>query len=260
MRSTHMSPEFGREARPTTWKQLRDETEDVLLTAARAGECEVIVKCHPQQDQRAESARLAREAGSLWHRGFSIAKADADTRRLIVTSDAVVGFQTTALYEAVAARKAVVYAAWGKEYESLRERLIPFEDAPEGCLHHASSAPDLVALLQELRAAPGAACAAWYETAIGHIDGHATERVATRLETVAAGWPAGAERHELDLGRRRFAAKLLARSVAAEAVWTIAIPVAEIAGQQQRVARRRAQARQARGMAAANLRQHNDEP
>ena len=248
------APKSEREAGRSTWKQLRDETEAVLLDAARSGQCEVMVKCHPQQDQRAEAARLARMAGPIWRHGFSIAKIDADTRRLIITSDAVVGFQTTALYEAVAARKSVIYAAWGREYERFRERLIPFEEAPDGCLHQATSAEHLTALLQELRAAPGPACTEWYEQALGRIDGDATERVATRLELVAAAWPAGAERHELDLGRRRFAAKLLARSVAAEAVWTIAAPVAEFTGQQRRVARRRALARQGRGMATANLR------
>jgi hypothetical protein len=248
------APKSEREAGRSTWKQLRDETETVLLDAARSGQCEVIVKCHPQQDQRAEAARLARIAGPTWRHGFSIAKIDTDTRRLIVTSDAVVGFQTTALYEAVAARRSVIYAAWGAEYERFRERLIPFEEAPDGCLHQAASAEHLAALLQKLRAAPGPACTEWYEQALGHIDGHATERVAARLELVAAAWPAGAERHELERGRRRFAARLLARSVAAEAVWTVAAPVAELTGQQRRVARRRALARQGRGMATANLR------
>jgi hypothetical protein len=251
-------PRVGRAPRPSTWQQLRDETETVLLTAARSGTCEVIVKCHPQQNQRAEVARLAREAGATWRHGFSVAEADADPRELIVAADAIVGFQTTALYEAVAARKPVVYAAWGKEYEQFRERLIPFEAAPEGCLRQASSAENLVALMQDVPALPGPSCAAWYEQALGRIDGHATERVADRLEAVAAAWPAGSARNDLDRRRRRFAATFLARSVAAEAVWTIATPLAEMTGQQRRVARRREQARQSRGMATASLRSRKD--
>jgi hypothetical protein len=251
-------PRVGRETRPSTWKQLRDQTEAVLLTAARSGTCEVIVKCHPQQNQQSEAARLARVAGAAWRHGFSVAEVDADTRELIVGSDAVVGFQTTALYEAVAARKPVVYAAWGNEYEQFRERLIPFEAAPSECLRQASSAENLAALLKDARALPGPACAAWYEQALGHIDGHATERVAARLETVATAWPTGTDRRDLDLRRRRFAATLLARSVAAEAVWTIATPIAGIAGQQRRVARRRDQARQGRGMATATLRRRKE--
>jgi hypothetical protein len=251
-------PRAAQDPRPSTWRQLRNATEAVLMTAARSGSCEVIVKCHPQQNQKVESARLAREAGPLWRHGFSVAEIGADTRELIVAADAVVGFQTTALYEAVAARKSVIYAAWGDEYERFRERLIPFEEAPAGCLRQASSAEHLAALLQELSALPGQACAAWYEQALGRIDGRATERVAARLEAIAADWPAGPARHALDLRRRRFARALLARSVAAEAVWTIAAPVAEITGQQRRVARRRDQARQGRGMATSTLWRRED--
>jgi hypothetical protein len=252
------APSPGRDPRPSTWKQLRDETEAVLLTAARAGSCEVIVKCHPQQDQRIESARLAREAGDLWRHGFSVAEIGADTRGLIVAADAVVGFQTTALYEAVAALKSVIYAAWGDEYERLRPRLIPFEEAPGGCLRQASSAEHLAALLRDVRAVPGPACAEWYEQALGHIDGHATERVANRLDAIADAWPPGPARHALDLRRRRFAPALLARSLAAEAVWTIAAPVAGITGQQRRVARRRDEARRGRGMATSTLLRRED--
>jgi hypothetical protein len=252
------APSPGRDRRPSTWKQLRGETEAVLMTAARSGACEVIVKCHPQQNQEAESARLAREAGPLWHHGFSVAEIGSDTRELIVAADSVVGFQSTALYEAVAARKSVIYAAWGDEYERFRTRLIPFEEAPGGCLRQASSAESLAALLRDPRAQPGPACAAWYEGALGRIDGHATERVAARLEAIAAAWPSGAARHALDLRRRRFARAFLAKSVAAEAVWTIAAPVAEITGQQRRVARRRDQARQGRDMATSTLWRRKD--
>ncbi len=246
-------PRAGSEARPSTWRQLRDETEAVLLNAARAGSCEVMVKCHPQQDVRAEEERLARAAGALWDKCFSVAKPDADTRRLIVTADMVVGFQSTALYEFVAARKTVIYAAWGEQYERFRQRLIPFESAPDGCLRIASSARDLAGFLEDPVPMRDAPCSQWYEEALGHIDGHATERVASRLDAVVAAWPAGDERVGIDRGRRRFAAGLLARSVAAEAVWTIATPAAGLTGQQRRVARRRGEARHGRRMATAAL-------
>jgi hypothetical protein len=247
-------PRVGDQPRPTTWMQLRDETETVLLNAIPSGSFEVLVKCHPQQDQRAEEARLAHRAGPIWRRGLSVARVDADTRRLILAADVVVGFQTTALYESVAARKHVIYAAWGDEYDRFRERLIPFEAAPTGCLRRASSAGDLATLLEDVHSTPDTACAAWYEQALGHIDGGATERVAARLEAVVSTWPPSSDRLDLELGRRRFAASLLARSVAAEAVWTVATPVAHFTSQQRRVARRREEARQGRAMATATLR------
>jgi hypothetical protein len=251
-------PRAGSEARPPTWRQLRDDTEAVLLNAARTGSCEVMVKCHPQQNVRAEEERLARAAGSLWRRHFSIAKPDADTRKLIIAADLVVGFQTTALYESVAARKSVIYAAWGEQYERFRQRLIPFETAPDACLRRASSAGDLAQLLEDVIPAPEAPCSQWYEEALGHIDGHATDRVAHRLDAVAAAWPAGPERADLERGRRRYATGLLARSIAAEAAWTVVTPAARLAGQHTRVARRRNDARQGRSMATATLRRRGD--
>jgi hypothetical protein len=241
-----------------TWEPLRDATEAALLDAVRSGSCEVVVKCHPQQDHRSEAARLLRRAGSMWNRGISIAPTDADTRELIVAANMVVGFQTTALYEAVAARRSVVYAAWGEAYERFRAKLIPFDEAPSDCLEHADSAERLSALLANPTAPMDAPCAGWYEEALGAVDGHATERVAERLATVAATWPPGDARRDLEGRRRQFAAGLLARSLAAEAVWTAAVPVARVAGEQRRVASRLRRAREGRALAtAALLRRHS---
>ncbi len=236
-----------------TWEPLRDATETVLLEAVRSGSCEVVIKCHPQQDRRTEADRLARRAGSTWNRGVSIAAPDADTRELIVAANVVVGFQTTALYEAVAARRSVVYAAWGEAYERHRDQLIRFDEAPTGCLEHADSAERLGAALANPTTPTDAPCAPWYEEALGAVDGHATERVAARLEAVVAAWPPAAERAALDRHRRRFAIGMLARSLIAEAMWATAVPVAHVAGQERRVAVRRQRARHHRAMAVTTL-------
>lgn len=236
-----------------TWEPLRDATESVLLDAVRSGSCEVVVKCHPQQDRRSEAARLSNRAGSMWNRGMSIAPPDADTRELIVAATVVVGFQTTALYEAVAARRSVVYAAWGEAYERYRDKLIRFDEAPMGCLEHAETAERLAAVLANPTTPTDEPCAPWYEEALGAVDGHATDRVAERLAAVAAAWPPGDARRQLERRRRHFAAGLLARSLAAEALWTAAAPVARVAGEQRRVAIRRRRAREGRTLAAAAL-------
>ena len=241
-----------------TWAPLRDATEEVLFGAVRSGTCEVIVKCHPQQDHRAEEERLARRAGPAWNRGLSLAALDADTRDLILASDVVVGFQTTALYEAVAARKSVVFAAWGPAYDQFRAGLIPFHEAPPQCLRFAASTDQLAALLSDQLESASAHCASWYEEALGPVDGHATERVAARLEAVAASWPPTPERRGLELRRRRYAVGLLLRSLAAETVWTLGIPAARLSGQERRVAVRRNRARQASAMAVATLRDAPD--
>ncbi|MBJ7596047.1 MAG: CDP-glycerol glycerophosphotransferase family protein [Candidatus Dormibacteraeota bacterium] len=237
-----------------TWETLRDATESVLLDAVRAGSCDVVVKCHPQQNYRVERARLARHAGQEWNRGVSLAGPNADTRDLILASDCVVGFQTTAIYEAVAASRPVVFAAWGEAYDRLRGGLIPFYDAPPACVSKARSAAQLATLLAEKQQPPSSsACAAWYEEALGSVDGGATERVAARLQKIAADWRPTAERRLLERRRRSHAVGLLVRSFAAEAVWTAAVPAARLAGQQHRVEARRCRAREGRWMAMTTI-------
>jgi len=237
-----------------TWEPLRDATEATLLDAVRAGTCELLVKIHPQQNHRVESARIARRAGDRWRHGVDVAPPDADTRDLIVRADVVVGFQSTALYEAVAAARPVIYAAWGEEYERFRTELIPFDQAPPACMHHAASPGDLAALLSLTLPAAGDACTAWYEEALGPVDGHATDRVTRRLISIVATWSPTPRRRRLELRRRRFAVGLLARGLAAQAVWTAAIPVASAAGESRRVAVRRRRASEKRRLAIATLR------
>jgi hypothetical protein len=234
-----------------TWAALRDATEAVLVTAALEGRCEVVIKCHPQQHHRAEVDRLRTRAPQVWNRGVSVAPVDADTRALILASDVVIGFQTTALYEAVAAGRSTVYAAWGDEFLRHRDQLIRFDAAPRECVRHATSATELADLLSRSTPPQISGCERWYEEALGPIDGCATERVASRLAAVAAAWPAGHARRTLESRRRRFALAQVVRCTVAGAVWTVAAPVAQAAGQQRRVTARRRLARERRAMAIA---------
>jgi hypothetical protein len=251
-------PGAGRGKGLRTWEALRDATESALVECARAGTCEVIVKCHPQQDRRAMARHLTGLLGAAQPRRVTIADPDSDTRELINSADVVVGFQTTALYEAVASRREVIYAAWGDAYERYRSGLIPFHDAPRECVRHAESREMLVAMLTDDLIPAATACASWYEAALGRIDGRATDRVATRLATVAKEWSPTEERRALDVHRRRYAMGLLARSLTAEALWTAALPVAHIAGEQRRVAIRRRRAAEGRSLAASTLRRHGN--
>lgn len=246
-------PGAGRGDGSNTWERLRGETESELIEQVRRGSCEVIVKAHPQQDHRAEARRLTEVAGPVWNHGMSIAAPDADTRELIMAADVVVGFQTTALYEAVAAGRTVIYAAWGEEYERYKDGLIPFDRAPVDCVRHARSAQMLATVLTEQAAPRSSGCEAWYEWALGTVDGQSTDRVAQRLQKVAAAWNPTDIRRDLDGRRRSFAVGLLARSLAAEAVWTAATPVAGALGQQRRVTIRRHRARDTRRIATRTL-------
>ena len=247
-------PGAGRGKGLRTWEALREATEQALIDLARSGSHDLVVKCHPQQDRRGMAQRLADLAGPAWERGVRLAGQEADTRELIVDADIVVGFQTTALYEAVAARRSVIYAAWGEAYERYREGLIAFDAAPPGCVRHAQSSEMLVAMLNDDFVPPVSGCSSWFETALGAVDGRATQRVAERLTAVAAAWSPTYERLSLERRRRWSAVGLLARSVAAEGLWTAAAPVAKVAGETRRVTMRRRHAAELRVIAARALR------
>ena len=80
------------------WNDLRDETEHVL----RGAPVEVTVKLHPLQDRTLHEHAFDSDAT------VQLAPEGADTRELIIASDGVVGFQTTALFEAMAAGTPIV--------------------------------------------------------------------------------------------------------------------------------------------------------
>ena len=148
------------------WSQQREETERIICELSSS--FSVTAKKHPQQLQNED-----------WL-GSSVVRADnlADTRQLIIDSDIVVGFQTTALYEAAVAGKPVIYAAWGETYESARELLIRFDLHPD-LLVHASSPEHLRLLLtRKLFDMPkaGNIGLAVAERELGPVDGLATQR------------------------------------------------------------------------------------
>jgi hypothetical protein len=149
-----------------SWIQQRQETEMVLADISHTKE--VTAKKHPQQtfaeDWIGENANLADRF--------------ADTRSLIVETDVVVGFQTTALYEAAVAGKPTIYAAWGEVFENNKESLIRFDLASE-LVTHALSPDHLRELLsQRTEDLPKASEAGLrlVNLELGPIDGKATER------------------------------------------------------------------------------------
>lgn len=159
-----------------SWQAMRLETEAVLQRATATWE--VVVKEHPQQTH----------APTLLGGSVRRAERDADTRALIVAADAVVGFQTTALFEAAAAGRPVLYAAWGPEVDRARHLLIPFHDHPE-LVTPVGSPDDLERLLATgpggLRR-PGPDAAATIAEHIGPVDGSAADRTLEVIRAVAA--------------------------------------------------------------------------
>lgn len=72
----------------------------------------------------------------------------ASANELIVQSDIIVAFQTTALFDAMHTEKIIIYCAWGENYQELKNDLIEFEDyAREGAILHARSPEEFKQML-----------------------------------------------------------------------------------------------------------------
>lgn len=72
----------------------------------------------------------------------------ADSNSLIVDSDFILAFQTTALIDAMHTNKVIIYCAWGQNYEELKDGLMDFEEyARDGAILHAHSSKELKNIL-----------------------------------------------------------------------------------------------------------------
>jgi hypothetical protein len=183
------------------WRSLRNETEAALFRATEDG-WRVVVKLHPQQ-QRDEEARRLEAAAPGFGQHVVLADADADTRLLLLLADVVVGFQSTALLEALVLLKPAAYAGWGALHQELAPRLIPFWTL-DGLMMVASSAEDLARWLASSPAPPDEKTVirrrALAEEYLGPFDGMACERTLAAIRRVAAEWT---ELRERSAWRRR---------------------------------------------------------
>jgi hypothetical protein len=201
------------------WRTLRSETEAVLLELGREGIAEVFVKAHPQpaEDQNAHLAELAREPG------VEILDPRGDVRRYILGADVVVGFQTTALLESLAAQRPTIYTWWTDDVERYKADLIPFhrEDQALNVARSPSALREAIQLIVGSGTNVAAATADELVTRyLGPIDGRAAERSWEQLERIVDAAP-----HPKSLGRRPAAAASAAASAAA---WTLAKGLAPV--------------------------------
>lgn len=178
---------------------------------------------------------------------------DADTRELIVSSNVVVGFQTTALAEAMAAGKRVVYTFWTDAVQRVKGLLLPYHEL-DGCIEVAVSAEDLGRRLRDVEPrlptkAQERDRMAFVEAYLGPIDGQASKRVWRVLEERAAAAAPPPEAARALRGRlradagaychreaRRAGRRLQVRSVAALVARLVAGPKAAVT---RRLAQRR---------------------
>jgi hypothetical protein len=191
------------------WSTLHLQTERGLHELARRG-WRVLIKPHPQQS--CDSVwEWRKRAGDLWGKRLFLVDPQADVRPLIVAADVTVGFQSTALLEAMLAGRPVLYTGWDSVADGLGSELIPFQrwEREVTVVRQADDLPDAVI------AARGAVCAPDVlrsrreiaERYLGPLDGLAAQRTVAALREEAALWAArrGAPEQELRerLARRR---------------------------------------------------------
>lgn len=184
------------DGRSLSWHDLRRETQEVLIEFAKTRSCDLLVKPHPQQnteDIAEEAEFLARIAGNAWDKHVFLLPRNIDTRHLIVNADVIIGFQTTALLEAMAAGKETIYTRWSKELAKLEDRLIAFHEYSPA-LRCALSPEDLRKHVEEACASvPGSRNDRLLREAVeehlGPVDGHASDRTWAIIARELAHYP-----------------------------------------------------------------------
>lgn len=166
------------------WALLHRQTEDALWELARRG-WKVRIKPHPQQQLDADWQRLKQAASALPSGSVELLAGDADTREVIVTSDVVVGFQSTALIEALSVGRPVIYTGWDREAQLLSNELIPFPEweGPVRVVRDERALPATIehALEATLDSNQQQMANRIIDTFLGPIDGESSERALSSI-------------------------------------------------------------------------------
>jgi hypothetical protein len=167
------------------WETLHRQTEEELWQLVERG-WRVLVKPHPLQSFGELERRLRRDLSSIIGERVFLIPADRDVRPLLTACDAVVGFQTTALLEAMLARKPIIYTGWDDESRRLQSELIPFWEWTDA-IDVAEKPQELVPLVERAAGRPidgraQAAREAITREQLGVVDGHAAERALSVIE------------------------------------------------------------------------------
>jgi hypothetical protein len=208
------------------WRRLRAETEAVLLELAREGIATVQVKAHPQpaEDQTEHLEELGREPG------VEILDPRGDVRHYILDADIVVGFQTTALLEALAAGRPSVYTWWTDEVARYEADLIPFHREKDALVVAESPSGLRRAFEASIGAGTNREASELVTRYLGPIDGRAAERCWDEIERLVRAAP------RTTATPRRLRAAVSA--AAAAAAWTLASGLLPISYRGYRLMRR----------------------
>ena len=107
-----------------SWKELRNESHDILKKIAIKYEnINFVIKCHPQQ---LDIESIKREFQSF--KNVKVLAGASISNQLLMNADLVLGFQTTALIEAVALEKPTIYTFFSKSVEKFQDGILPFHE------------------------------------------------------------------------------------------------------------------------------------
>ncbi len=107
-----------------SWKGMKEETQDHLYQLAKVHpEYNFIFKAHPQQTDL-ESIQSKYTLPNLRVVGGSDI-----ANELIIRSELIIAFQTTAIIEAMFMEKNVIYTAWDDTINFISEEIIPYHQA-----------------------------------------------------------------------------------------------------------------------------------
>ena len=173
------------------WARLHRETEEGLWDLARDG-WRVLIKPHPQQPVGELRHRVRAAVGDMWEERVVLVDALADVRPILLSSDVVVGFQSTAVLEAMIAGRPTLYTGWDEEARRLSSELIPFHEWGE-VIDVVTDARALPATAREARgrAVTGDVLARRRAIAadlLGPLDGGASRRTLDRLRECVEEW------------------------------------------------------------------------
>lgn len=109
---------------PKPWATLRTGMHSALRSiAVDYPAAQMIVKAHPQQTDIAD---VRGELDSFAMENMRLITGSTTGSHLIVNADVIVGFQSTALIEAMLTDKPVIYAGWTQEALSAESQLLQF--------------------------------------------------------------------------------------------------------------------------------------
>jgi len=167
------------------WQPLRADIHgSIARFAKKYPQITFIVKTHPQQ---ADALDVEQEFRVYGLRNIIVMHGPEVSRHLIVHADIVIGFQTTALIEAMLLPKTVIYTQWTETVSRNIDKLIPFHTALG--IDIANSLEEFETLLDGMLSSGNFSCMpkahelrkAFTDTYFYHADGQTSLRVLSRV-------------------------------------------------------------------------------